>query len=663
VKLSTILDHIDSGHMALPEFQRGYVWNRHQVRGLMQSLYRGHPVGSLLVWATASQGAPKRGSGELPPGIVKLLLDGQQRVTSLYGIIRGKAPKFFDGHEDAFRNLYFHVGREEFAFFSPIKMKDDPLWVDVTSLMQQGIDDYVTSFAETAETKTEVGKLIKRLNRIENIKNVDLHVEEVTGEDKTIDVVVDIFNNVNSGGTKLSKGDLALAKICAEAPDARERMKAALVRWRYSGYHFDLDWLLRNVNTVLKGQAKFNWLHEVSAEEFRDGLKRAERAVDQALNLIGSRFGLDHDRVLFGRYAIPTMAYYVDRRGGSLPSGESDRLLFWYVQSAIWGRYSGSTESTLDRDLKVLEDAGDKLDALVHELRLWRGSLRIAPDHFGGWSLGARFYPFLYLLTRVGEAKDLGTGIALKQQLLGKMNRLEVHHIFPKARLYKHGFAKGQINAIANFAFLTKDSNLRIRDRKPAEYLAEVETANPGALESQWIPTDRSLWELDHYLEFLEARKELLASAANRFLEGLLHGDAHLLDAPGAADRAAAAAAVESVRPPRIAEVEVPGGIESADEEEQLGMLRAWCVERGLPGGELLYECVDPDTGSPTAVLDLAWPEGLQLELTQPVAVLLNEPPEVYAAASAAGFRFFTTIAAFKAHVERDVLGAEEAAE
>ena len=77
MKISTILDHIDSGHMALPEFQRGYVWNRDQVRGLFDSLYRRHPVGGLLVWATESMGATHRGDGVLAPGIVKLLLDGQ----------------------------------------------------------------------------------------------------------------------------------------------------------------------------------------------------------------------------------------------------------------------------------------------------------------------------------------------------------------------------------------------------------------------------------------------------------------------------------------------------------------------------------------------------------------------------------------------------------
>ena len=119
MKISTILDHIDSGHMALPEFQRGYVWNRKQVRELFDSLYCRHPVGGLLVWATQSNEAEHRGEGQLAAGVVKLLLDGQQRVTSLYGVARGRPPEFFDGNAQAFEGLYFHVDEETFFSISP----------------------------------------------------------------------------------------------------------------------------------------------------------------------------------------------------------------------------------------------------------------------------------------------------------------------------------------------------------------------------------------------------------------------------------------------------------------------------------------------------------------------------------------------------------------
>lgn len=121
MNISTILDQIDMGSIALPEFQRGYVWNRDQVRNFMDSLYRRHPVGSLLVWVTQTDQAADhaRGSGQLAAGVIKLLLDGQQRITSLYGIIRGHAPKFFDGNAQAFTGVYFNLEEETFEFYAP----------------------------------------------------------------------------------------------------------------------------------------------------------------------------------------------------------------------------------------------------------------------------------------------------------------------------------------------------------------------------------------------------------------------------------------------------------------------------------------------------------------------------------------------------------------
>jgi hypothetical protein len=654
MKISTILDHIDSGHMALPEFQRGYVWNRDQVRGLFDSLYRRHPVGGLLVWATESKTATHRGDGALAAGIVKLLLDGQQRMTSLYGVVRGHPPKFFDGNAQAFTGLRFHLDSETFEFYQPVKMKDDPLWIDVTELMQKGtagLGEFVTRLSAQPPLAPKVGEYVGRLSRLLGVTDVDLHVEEVTGADKTLDVVVDIFNRVNSGGTKLSKGDLALAKICAEWPEGRDAMKAKLKEWAKADYHFNLDWLLRSVNTVLTGEAKFLHLHEKSATEVQDALSRATRHIDKSLNLISGRLGLDHDQVFFGRFGVPVMARYLDQRQaarlGPMGEKERDKLLFWFVQAAMWGRFSGSTESFIDQDLAALEGDDGGLDKLLEQLRLWHGGLRAEPGHFTGWSLGARFYPVLYLLTRMGEARDWGTGLPLKASLLGKMSRLEVHHIFPKAQLYKRKYRRAEVNALANFCFLTKDTNLDISDLLPEEYFPEVEAAHPGALASQWIPTDPALWQIQRFRDFLEARKVLLATELNRRMEELLHGDTRWLEG---------AAAVTPAPMP------VVGGITSEEEESELEALNDWMEAEGLPRGAVAYDFSDPQSGVQKAIFDLVWPNGIQEELSQPVAVLLNEDAATITLANQAGFRCFTSTTDFKRYVAVEILGEAAAA-
>lgn len=643
MKVSTILDQIDLGSMALPEFQRGYVWNREQVRGLMDSLYRKHPVGSLLVWVTKTEDAVARGDGTLAPGSVKLLLDGQQRITSLYGIIRGRPPQFFDGNEKTFTGLFFHLDDETFEFYAQAKMKDNPLWVNVSELMKIGAGEAIQRLVANPDLQSNVTTYINRLNAIDGIKEIDLHIEEVTGEDKTIDVMVDIFNRVNSGGTKLSKGDLALSKICAVWPDARAEMKARLEKWNAANYHFKLEWLLRNINTILTGEARFSALRDMDPPTFKKGLEQAESAIDLLLNLISMRLGLDHDRVLGGRYAFPLLSRYVQQRGGHLSDhAERDKLLYWYVHTFLWGRYAGSTETILNQDLALIEEEDGALDRLLHSLRRMRGDLRLRADDFVGWSQGARFYPLLYMLTRAWKARDWDSGVELSSHLLGNLSRLELHHIFPKALLNRRGYSRPDVNALANFTFLTQETNLMISDHNPAEYLEQFITKQPGAVESHWIPMDRSLWRVENYLDFLAARRELLAEASNKFLDSLHAGRVAEADIGlPIVDR--------SAQP-------VPGGVVNEGEDRLIRECNEWVIAQGLPEGEYAYDLADSETGDSLAIFDLAWPDGLQSGLSQPVALLINEGQEVEEIANRAGFRYFTDVQQFRTYVEREIL-------
>lgn len=661
MKVDTILTNVELGNIDLPRFQRGYVWKRRQVRAFMDSIYRGHPVGMLLTWVTQREDGTS----------TELLLDGQQRVTSLYGVIRGKAPSFFSGDQQAFTGLRFHVGNERFEFFQPIKMKDDPLWFDVTDVMKRGTGGLASLLSEKLgipgkdidhDTYLEA---MGRLLRLLDVSKREFHIEQITDEGKSIETVVDIFNRLNSAGTTLSSGDLALARVAAKWPDVRRAMRLHVDRWRDHGFRFTLDWLLRCLNAVVNGEAAFQHLHDTPGANVKDGLKRAAIHIDATLNEISTRLGLDHDRVLFGRFAIPVIVRHLELRPpGVVDSGEWSRLLYWYLQAGMRGRFSGTTETKIRQDLVQVDGTVDGIERLIGDIGAKWGRHRMIASDFDAWSLGARLYPALYWLTRAGGARNFSDGMKLKAGLLGKRAQMEVHHIFPKAILYGAGYKRPEVNALGNLCFLTAACNKWIGAACPGEpsrhvkgwkdpdlrrigaegYFPFVEEKNPGALESQWIPMDRDLWRVRNYRAFLEARRKLLADEANSRLGELYWFPADARD-PTSEENVTAVS--DTLRP----------DISSADEERALDELQSWMARRGLDPGAFGHELLHPNSGRLLAMIDLAWPAGLPEGRGRPVALLLNETVETYRTVTQAGFDAFTTVESFRTFVDEKILG------
>ncbi len=573
-------------------------------------------------------------------GQVQLLLDGQQRLTSLYGIIRGRKPAFSDADDRAFLNLYFNVSTEEFEFHGPTKMKNNPHWISVTDIMRKDLGQVIQPFMKDANLSVYVSNI----TRISSIINREFHVETMTDQNKPMDVVVDIFNQVNSGGTKLSKGDLALAKICADWPQARDEMQHRLDTWAKRGYYFNLDWLLRCINALVTGHADFSELErqKVSVEQVKDGLDRAERHIESALNLLASRLGLDHDYVLGSPNSLIAMARFFDQHGKFHDHDTLDRLCYWYIHAMLWQRYSGPTETRIRQDIMAVDEGGDSVGSLIERLRENRWPLRVEPQDLAASNRGGRFYSLLYLLTRVYGARDFCKGIELKKFLLGGGNQLELHHVFPKARLNKFGgLGRGEVNAVANFSFLTKDCNLNISSKLPEYYFPECEAMHPGVLESHWIPMDPELWKIENYRDFLAARRELLARAANDFLDQLYHGAMPAADVPTSAR--------DQTSRPR------PISIASDEEETALTQVMDWMEAKGLPRGELGYELALADNGE-HIMLDLAWPNGIQEGFSRKAALLIDEPPETLSMVNHADYEYFTDVEELKRHVQREVL-------
>ena len=649
MKVIDILNNIDNGVLALPVFQRGYVWKRRQVKDLMNSLYHEYPVGALLTWTTGVEQVEVRGNGQArTSGAIQLLLDGQQRVTSLYGLVRGKPPNFFEGDARSFTDLYFNLNDEEFDFFVERRMRNNPLWVSVTCLFADN-NDWISPLTGNQEYAAGVSDYVQRGLKVRQIGNVDMPILEITGSDKTTDVVVDVFNKVNSGGTKLSKGDLALARIAASWPEVRTEMQQRLSNWESVGFGpngANLDWLLRCMNAIVNENSEFERLvpETNGIERIQDALRQTEKAVDYLLEAMRTHLYMDADRVYNSKASFPVMVKYLVDNGGRLDDQSGlARLMHWYVSIAIWGRFSGPTETIINQDLAALADP-DPIESLLRNLRQSQGERNVTHENFDLNYTRARFYPLLYIMSRIRDARDWGTGNRLRHHSLGDHTNLELHHIFPRAYLNRHGISANDINNLGNIAFQTRETNRVLTDRAPADYMPEVTANWPGALESQWIPTTPDLWEVANYHRFLEARRRLLAESANEMLATLRAGVMPPADAPPSAMRQQSA--VDNAN---------PSIVDPDDEAAVLASANRWALEHGLPAGEMAYDLIDGDTHE-LIVLDLAWPFGLQVGFSQPVALLIDENEPVRRAAIEAGFRVFTTLDGFRRHVERDIL-------
>lgn len=435
---------------------------------------------------------------------------------------------------------------------------------------------------------------LDRLTKLTAILQREFFVDQISGDDKTIDVVVEIFNKVNSGGTKLSKGDLALARICAEWADARPTMRRNLDRWAERDMRFTPDWLLRNANAAATGRAPFAALENVTTPDFQDALLGAVQNVDTVLDLLARRLGVDHDRVLMGRYAIPVITRLLAQQGGRFrDDAEADRALYWYVHSALRGRFAGSTETHLARDLEAVATGG--IDSVIDNLtRANKGSLTVEASDFAGNGRGSRSYPLLYLLSRVLDARDLASGESLGADV-------EVHEIFPKALLVKHGFTRTEVGTVANFAFIPPAGARDLRSLSPHYYLANC---SAEVLGSQWIPTDPDLWKIENYREFLAARRELMAAGATDLLDRLHDG---------------------SLPPSDLKPIVVTPPLVTKDPRKvQITALVEEAAAMGFVTPALDAEIADPDTGIALAVADVFWVDGLQPGLGNPVAVVLD---------------------------------------
>jgi uncharacterized protein with ParB-like and HNH nuclease domain len=307
MKISTILDKIDEKQLFIPAFQREYVWKRENAKQFVDSLIKEYPIGTMLTWETSSppelKGPYKYNENQ---GAIRVLLDGQQRVTTLYMMIRGKIPPYYNGTDiiTDTRNLYVNLETLELSYYLKTKMENNPLWQNVTDVFQRKIR--ARDVVRALEAKGEVVDRARddliddNATKIENIIPREFH-EQTIPIRASIREAIDIFYMVNSSGVSLTDAELALAHISGYWPQARDRFKAKLEALSKEGFVLKLDFIVY----VLLGclyhlGSDMRRLHgEENKAKIQDIWELLEKQVlDYVVNVLRSNAYVDHTEEL-----------------------------------------------------------------------------------------------------------------------------------------------------------------------------------------------------------------------------------------------------------------------------------------------------------------------------------------------------------------------------
>ncbi len=538
MKISQILDKIDENQLFVPAFQREYVWKRADAKKLISSLINEYPTGTMLTWETSKPPELKGNYKHTEEkGSVKLILDGQQRITTLYMLMKDEIPPYYTEKDivNNIFNLYVNVETLELEYFKKTIMENNPLWVNITNIFKRKISTRdITDKLELDNEgerlpKERENKIYENIRAIENIESRDF-IEQIIPVKASIKEAIDIFYIVNASGVNLTDAELALAQISGYWPQARKLFKTKIETLKDKGWVFNLDFLVYVLLGVTHTNgSKMEKLHSIeNKEKIIDAWEKLDKYVlDYAFNILQSQAFIDHTKEINSVYAlVPIIKYIFNKPDGKLTEEEISKIVKWFYYSQLRQRYVSQLPQKLDKDLGIIEKSENPFDELLAIIADER-PLEIKPSEFIGRDIRHPLFSLMRWYFKSKGAVCLGTGLKLRKNM-GKSYGLEKDHIFAYSVLrdseyfdMDNRFEYALAQEITNRAILTEKEN-RSKSAKFADvYLKEVKENYPNALALQCIPENEELWKLENYEKFLEARRKLLADELNHFLNNI----------------------------------------------------------------------------------------------------------------------------------------------
>lgn len=561
--LGTLMKFIELGEIGLPDIQRPFVWSNTKVRDLFDSIYRGYPVGYLLFWQSGVDDVNPRAIGadnkQKPPKL--LIVDGQQRLTALYAVIKG-IPVVRENYATENIHIAFNPLEGRFEVVDAAIRRDPAFIPDISAVWSSDSDlfsltnDFIARLQESRELSgDEVKRIQQAIMHLTNLLSFPFTALELSS---TVDEeqVAEVFVRINSTGKPLNQADFILTLMSVFWDEGRFELEdfCRHARIPASGKpspfnHFIEpypDQLLRVAIGYGFRRARLQYAYSIlrgkdlETEQFSDERReeqfaRLRKAQDQALNLTNwhdflnvlraagfksGRMITSNNNLLYTYvfYLIGREDYRVD------PFILKSVIARWFFMVNVTGRYTGSPESTVESDLARFREVDDPhafvavLDRIIRDNLtedFW--SIRLPNDLATSSSRSPSMFAYFAALNlldaRVLFSKN-SVADMLDPTIVGKKSATERHHLYPRNYLNGLGYTSTRdTNQIANFALVEWGDNIRISDQAPADYFPHY-AARFSSEELERMEYWHALpagWQHMEYQEFLEQRRYRMA--------------------------------------------------------------------------------------------------------------------------------------------------------
>ncbi|WP_256415505.1 DUF262 domain-containing protein [Acinetobacter sp. 5862] len=586
--IETLLIWVKSGEIAIPEIQRPFVWDTSKVRDLMDSLYQGYPIGYVIAWRNPNV---KLKDGSVSEG-KKVLIDGQQRITALTAAILGQYV-INKNYQRIKIKIAFNPIEEKFEVQNPAILKDKTWLHDIADAFSGNVSllklvrDYSRLNPEIEEDLIE-----NSFSRLISIVKKPIGMIELAPE-LDIETVTEIFIRINSKGVVLSQADFAMSKIASDTENGGNELRKAIdyfchlaiapdfykhivdndKEFSESDYFKKMSWLktenedlydpsyndlirvaftsqfnrgrLSDLVSLLSGRNFETRTFETEIAE--QSFQKLKYGVHNFINetnfkrflMIVKSAGFISPKLVRSQNAL-NFAYivYLKLKELGVNSIEIESYVKkWLVYSILTGRYSGSPESTFDFDIKQISQKPfadylkEKEDGELSDA-FWNASLPQSLDT----SVASSPYFHVFLASQV-KAND--KGFLSKDVLISDLISLrgDIHHLFPKDYLSKHGLDRGKYNQIANYVYMQSEVNIKVGNKPPKDYFelikSQIQDENRQVsglsteqdlldnLKMNCVPTEIMDMNINDYQDFLTLRRKLMAQKIKAYYVSL----------------------------------------------------------------------------------------------------------------------------------------------